>query len=518
MTPDDDIEASKAPLMEHLLELRRRLMWSLLAVFLAFLVCFWFAKPIYNLLLWPYRLAVGSDVPIEMIYTAPQEFFFTQVKLAIFGAIFIAFPVIASQIYMFVAPGLYRNERQAFLPYLIATPILFLLGAALVYFVAMPLAMKFFLSMQQTGDTQVQIHLTARVSEYLSLIMALILGFGICFQLPVLLTLLARAGIVTADGLKRYRRHAILGVFIVAAVLTPPDPISQISLAIPTILLYELSIYAVKLVEKKRAAAQAGAQARRQAGVSGEHVLHLLDTKTLLLIALAWAAAAYLIVPAAVGAPLPPSSILRAGRAHHPDRRRPPGRSDQYRPGRQRGGCRARHERPPAGIPADPITLASSARIAADTVLRRPDDDAPVSNLFLFGRKQDLAFEQPMPGGPGKRHHVRFWQWDQLYEGRHGWFGAATFDSKVGLSHTTGQVTHHIAPNVDAERDRLVSELQQAGMVQSVQWLDGFHTACEGRNGGGDPWHTDGRLAIVTLRHRERAAAVRRTSIACEAR
>ena len=257
MTPDDDIEASKAPLMEHLLELRRRLMWSLLAVFLAFLVCFWFARPIYNLLLWPYRLAVGSDVPIEMIYTAPQEFFFTQVKLAIFGAIFIAFPVIASQIYMFVAPGLYRNERQAFLPYLIATPILFLLGAALVYFVAMPLAMKFFLSMQQTGDTQVQIHLTAKVSEYLSLIMALILGFGICFQLPVLLTLLARAGLITADGLKRYRRHAILGVFVVAAVLTPPDPISQISLALPTILLYELSIFAVKLVEKKRAAAQA---------------------------------------------------------------------------------------------------------------------------------------------------------------------------------------------------------------------------------------------------------------------
>jgi sec-independent protein translocase protein TatC len=257
MTPEDDIEASKAPLMEHLLELRRRLMWSLLAVLLAFLVCFWFARPIYNLLLWPYRLAVGSDVPIEMIYTAPQEFFFTQVKLAIFGAIFIAFPVIASQIYMFVAPGLYRNERQAFLPYLIATPILFLLGAALVYFVAMPLAMKFFLSMQQTGDTQVQIHLTAKVSEYLSLIMALILGFGICFQLPVLLTLLARAGLITAAGLKRYRRHAILGVFVVAAVLTPPDPISQISLAIPTILLYELSIFAVRLVEKKRAAAQA---------------------------------------------------------------------------------------------------------------------------------------------------------------------------------------------------------------------------------------------------------------------
>ena len=256
---DVDIDASKAPLIEHLIELRRRLMWALLAVFFAFLVCFWFAKPIYNLLLWPYRVAAGTDAPIEMIYTAPQEFFFTQVKLALFGAVFIAFPVIASQVYMFVAPGLYRRERQAFVPFLIATPILFLLGAALVYFVAMPLAMTFFLSMQQTDDTQVQIHLTARVSEYLSLIMALILGFGVCFQLPVVLTLLARAGMITADGLKRYRRHAIFGVFVVAAVLTPPDPISQIALAVPTVLLYELSIYAVKLAERKHAAAQPAA-------------------------------------------------------------------------------------------------------------------------------------------------------------------------------------------------------------------------------------------------------------------
>jgi sec-independent protein translocase protein TatC len=252
-----DIEASKAPLIEHLIELRRRLMWALLAIAAAFAVCFYFAKPIYNLLLWPYRVAVGADAPIELIYTAPQEFFFTQMKLALFGAIFIAFPVIASQIYMFVAPGLYRKERQAFLPFLIATPILFLLGAALVYFVVMPLAMTFFLSMQQTGDDQVQIHLTAKVSEYLSLIMALIMGFGICFQLPVLLTLLARAGLITADTLKRYRRHAIFAVFVVAAVLTPPDPISQISLAVPTVLLYELSIYAVRFAEKRHAASAA---------------------------------------------------------------------------------------------------------------------------------------------------------------------------------------------------------------------------------------------------------------------
>jgi len=262
VSDEEDIEATKAPLIEHLIELRRRLIWSLLAIFVAFLVCFYFAKPIYNLLLFPYRLAAGTDAPIEMIYTAPQEFFFTEVKLALFGAIFIAFPVIASQIYMFVAPGLYRSERQAFLPFLIATPILFLCGAALVYFVAMPLAMKFFLSMQQTGDTQVQIHLTARVSEYLSLIMALILGFGICFQLPVLLTLLARAGLITGDQLKSKRRYAILGVFVVAAVLTPPDPISQIALAVPTVLLYELSIYAVKLAEKKRAASTATARSK----------------------------------------------------------------------------------------------------------------------------------------------------------------------------------------------------------------------------------------------------------------
>jgi len=259
---NDDIEASKAPLMEHLIELRARLMRAIVAIFIAFLVCFYFASDIFNLLIVPYERAAGPLREVKLIYTAPQEYFFTQMKLALFGALFLAFPVIANQIYKFVAPGLYRNERKAFLPFLVATPILFGLGAMLVYFGVMPLAMKFFLSMEQHGGPgQASIELLPKVNEYLGLIMTLIFAFGLVFQLPVVLTLLARAGMISAETLTSRRRWAIVIAFIVAAVLTPPDPISQISLAIPTIALYELSILSVRYVERQRRLAEAARQA-----------------------------------------------------------------------------------------------------------------------------------------------------------------------------------------------------------------------------------------------------------------
>ena len=255
---DDDIEASKAPLLEHLIELRQRLMKSIIAIAIAFVVCFYFATDIFNILIVPYEQAAGSEHPIEMIYTAPQEYFFTQLKLALFGALFIAFPVIASQIYMFAAPGLYKNERAAFVPYLFATPVLFACGAALVYFFVMPMAMTFFLSMEQAGGEGVAaIKHLPRVSEYLGLIMILLFAFGLVFQLPVVLTLLARAGLISSTTLREKRKWAVVITFIVAAVLTPPDPITQIGLAVPTLLLYEFSIFAVVYVERKRAEKEA---------------------------------------------------------------------------------------------------------------------------------------------------------------------------------------------------------------------------------------------------------------------
>jgi len=305
---DDEIEASRAPLLDHLVELRQRLLVCVMALALGFVVCFALSTQIYTLLLHPYevaaqimaaeKLAQGSgpkvgfwdsvlqflrlqptppdykpsggpfdlllalvglkEVPnvanqnLKLIFTAPLEFFFTKLKLAGFGAVVVTFPVLAAQVYGFVAPGLYKQERKAFLPFLVASPTLFTLGAGLVYFMILPFVLWFSLSQQITGVGAISVELLPKVSDYLTLVTTLLLAFGLCFQLPVVLTLLGMAGIISSDLLREGRRYAIVGIFIVAAVVTPPDPISQTLLALPIIGLYEISIWCVKLIELRR--------------------------------------------------------------------------------------------------------------------------------------------------------------------------------------------------------------------------------------------------------------------------
>lgn len=260
---EDELAGSEAPLLEHLIELRKRLINSAIAIVVLMVICFLLAGNIFDILLNPYRSIYANPGDMELIYTAPQEFFFTQLNLAFFGAIFLGFPYIATQIYGFVAPGLYKHERKALVPYLIATPIFFLLGAAMVYFVVLPMALNFFAGMQTD-----EIKLLAKVSEYLGLAMTLILAFGICFQLPVVLTLLARIDLINVDQLKKGRRYAIVGILIVAAFITPPDPISQIGLALPMYGLYELSIISVRWVQRRREKALAAEAAA--SGTSSE--------------------------------------------------------------------------------------------------------------------------------------------------------------------------------------------------------------------------------------------------------
>ena len=240
-------------LISHLVELRQRLINSLIFLFLLFVICYYYSDYIYGFLVDPYAKAVDGDgIERRLIFTALQETFLTYIKVAFFAAFFVTCPFILMQIWKFIAPGLYKHEKSAILPYLIITPILFFLGGILVYYLIMPLAIKFFLSFESTGlNTNLPIQLEAKVNEYLSLIMKLIFAFGLSFQLPVVLSLLARIGMIDSQFLKERRKYVVVIIFAAAAILTPPDPVTQIGLAIPLLILYELSIFSVNIIEKK---------------------------------------------------------------------------------------------------------------------------------------------------------------------------------------------------------------------------------------------------------------------------
>lgn len=258
----EELEDSKAPLLEHLVELRQRLIRSLVAIFFAFVVCYIFSAEIYQFLTRPLADALSGKAGRPMQFTGLAEGFFTHVKVAFFASMIVAFPLIANQIWKFVAPGLYRNERRAFLPFLIATPVLFIMGAALVYYFIMPAAWGFFLSFEApAAHGGMAIELQPKVNEYLSLVMTLMFAFGFAFELPVVLVLLGRAGIITVDQLVEKRRYAILIFFIIAAIITPPDPLSQIGLGLCMMALYEISIIFIRLTNRRRKTAE-GAETR----------------------------------------------------------------------------------------------------------------------------------------------------------------------------------------------------------------------------------------------------------------